>query len=212
MKVWIVCTGEAQAPGRCTGAEFEAWMAAAPEREPPPYADKPMQGEGQTVLVPPGLAARRTAEQLFPGSELREEPLLAPIPERAFRAGGLSLPFRLWRQMAKLQRNAADPRQPESRRQALERVERLIARLETEGDRHALVADTALAALLMDRLRLHSCSFARTGLLRLRPYERILATGRDLHCGGCQHNCFLSSPGCGIGRDKAARLKQGYKA
>ena len=212
MKVWIVCTGEAEPPRRCTGAEFEEWTAGAPEREPLPFADRPASGEVRTVLVPPGLAARRTAEWLFPGAELREEPLLAPMPERAFRTGGGALLFRLWRQMAGLQRAAGNPRQPESRRQAEQRVEGLIARLEAEGERHALVADTALAALLMDALRRRGCSFARSGLLGLRPYERILATGRDEHCGGCQHNCFLSDPGCGIGRDKAERLRQGYQA
>ena len=35
--------------------------------------------------------------------------------------------------------------------------------------------------------------------------ERIRVTERSDHCGGCQHNCLLKNPGCGVGKDKAAR-------
>ena len=28
---------------------------------------------------------------------------------------------------------------------------------------------------------------------------------KEAHCGGCGHNCFLSNPGCGVGREKALR-------
>ena len=213
MKIWIVCTGEPDAPGRCTGPEFEAWMAAAPEQEPVLCTEKAMHGEGRRVLHAPGTAARRTAEQLFPGALLEAEPLLSPIPEKAFRDGKASLPFFIWRRMARLQSRTANPRQPESQKQAIRRLDALIDRLMREGDEHTLICDCVLTPLLTDRLRLRGCSsIRRSGMLRFRPYERLLVTGQDLHCGGCVHNCFLSSPGCGIGREKAARLAQGYRA
>ena len=28
------------------------------------------------------------------------------------------------------------------------------------------------------------------------------------HCGGCRHDCPLSAPGCGVGKEAAARQKQ----
>ncbi len=57
----------------------------------------------------------------------------------------------------------------------------------------------------MDAFRVRGYCFARSELGAVRPGERILVTSRTAHCGGCGHNCMLSSPGCGIGRDKAQR-------
>ena len=41
--------------------------------------------------------------------------------------------------------------------------------------------------------------------MKIQPLERFLVSRREEHCGGCQHNCFLSNPGCGVGREKAMR-------
>ena len=68
-----------------------------------------------------------------------------------------------------------------------------------------MVSHPGFIALLLDRLRVRGYCVARTGLGRVQPLERLLLTRRDMHCGGCAHNCLLSNPGCGIGRDKAAR-------
>ena len=213
MNIWVICTGAPDAlPKRCTGAAFEAAMAAAADGAVPPYTGKPLQGAGRPLYAAPGHAARETAKALYPDADIQVEPLLSPIPQRAFRDGEQSRPLWLWQAMARLQRKTGNPRQPESQKQAEQRLDTLIDRLEETGKDCILVADTELAALLLDRLRLRSCSFARSGVFRLQPYERILVTARDTHCGGCGHNCFLANPGCGIGRDQAARLKQGYKA
>ena len=41
------------------------------------------------------------------------------------------------------------------------------------------------------------------GSLVPRPLERVRATKRSLHCGGCAHNCLLSEAKCEKGRSKA---------
>ena len=82
-----------------------------------------------------------------------------------------------------------------------------LSRLEKEGKDCMLVADCLLTAELLDRLRLRGYTVSRSGIFRYRPWERILLTRRDQRCGGCGHNCLLENPGCGVGRDKAARQK-----
>ena len=62
------------------------------------------------------------------------------------------------------------------------------------------------------RQALRSCAFccgrwksSGASFGALMPGERIRVTERSDHCGGCQHNCLLKNPGCGVGKDKAAR-------
>lgn len=206
MKIWIICAGEAAGlwPKRCGAAEFEELARLATEREPEDREEKKLTGEGRVVYVAPTAAARKTAALCVEGGEYREEALLAPVVLRAWRDKGTAAPRR-WRQMARVQRAMGNPHQPESRKQLAARAEALFARLETEERDCVLVADCLLTEQLLDRARVHGYAIARTGVFRYRPWERILVTRRDLHCGGCGHNCLLSNPGCGIGRDKAAR-------
>ena len=206
LKIWIVCTGEREGvwPKSCGAAEFEQAAALAASSEPEDRGEKKISGAGRLVLTAPCPAARKTAELCVDGGELREEPLLAPVEERAFREGGRA-PLWLWREMARLQRNLGSPRQPESRKQIDARAEALLCRLEEDEKDCVLVADSLLAERLLDRARIHGYALARTGIFRYRPWERVLVTRRDMHCGGCGHNCLLTNPGCGIGRDKAAR-------
>ncbi len=205
MKIWIICTGEAEGlwPKRCSAAEFETLARMASQREPEERPEKKLKWGG-LVLHAPCAAAAKTAEICVEGGVRREEPLLAPVIQRASREGGSASP-RHWLQMARLQRKLGNKRQPESRKQLNQRAETLFARLEREGKDCVLIADCLLAEQLLDRARVRGYTHARTGIFRYRPWERILLTGRDLHCGGCGHNCLLSNPGCGIGKDKAAR-------
>ena len=214
VKNWILVCGAAERPlpKRCTGAAFEQALAAEAESGISPYAGRPMTAGERRIYVAPGRRARETAERVIPGAELAVEPLLAPIPRRAWKDGGAEHPLWLWLAMARRQARAGDPRQPESRKASVERAEALIAKLEAEEKDCLLVLDGDFLTLLLDRLRLHGCSSQRTGLGRWQPFELILASCRDQHCGGCAHNCLLSNPGCGIGRDKAKRLQEGYRA
>jgi broad specificity phosphatase PhoE len=214
MKIWILVCGEAELPlpKRCTGAAYELALAAREESGILPYTGRTMKAAGRTVYVAPGRRARETAERMIPGAEFRTEPLLAPIPRRAWKDTEAVHPLWLWQTMASWQARAGNPRQPESRQASIERAEALLARLEAEEKDCVLVLDGDFLTLLLDRLRLHGCSSQRSGLGRWQPLERILASRRDQHCGGCAHNCLLANPGCGIGRDKARRLEEGYRA
>ena len=211
MKIWILVCGAAETPlpKRCTGTGYERALAAEAESGlAEAYTGRAMTAGGRVVYAAPGRRARETAEQAIPGAEIREEPLLAPIPRRAWKDTAAEHPFWLWRAMARRQARAGDPRQPESLEASLARAEELITKLEAEGRDCLLVLDGDFLTLLLDRLRLRGCSSQRSGLGRWQPFEQILVSKREEHCGGCGHNCFLSNPGCGIGRDKAARKAQ----
>ena len=209
MKIWIICTGEKEDlwPARCGAADFEALCRRAQEEDPGPKEEKKLPWEKGLVLIAPCPAARRTAELCVDGGSLSEEPLLAPVLSRPWTERG-EHPLWLWWEMARLQRNLGGRGQPESRREMAARAEKLMVRLEEAEKDCVLVADCLLTEELMDRARVRGYTRARTGIFRYRPWERILLTRRDLHCGGCAHNCLLSAPGCGVGRDKAARQKR----
>ena len=205
MRLWILCTGRAKLdwPRRCDAAGFEAACTREAncgiETEPV----RPIQAAGRPVYVAPGRAARETAELLVPGAALTEEPLLAAIPDRAFRESCRPLPLWLWRLMVWLQTLLGSSRQPKAAR--IRQAEALIGQLEARGEDCVLIASIPLVRVLMDRLRIRGCCLTRSGVLQLRPLERIRVSRREEHCGGCAHNCLLSNPGCGVGRDKAAR-------
>ncbi len=206
MKIWILVAGEREDlwPKRCDAAGFAEAVRRAAEEPPETREEKKLSGEGREVLIAPTPAALRTAELCVEGGTWREEALLSPVTERPYREDGRR-PLWLWRRMAELGRRRGDPRQGESQKAVAARAEELFTRLEREEKDRILVADRLLARELMDRARLHGCDLARTGVFRPAPWERILITRRDQHCGGCRHNCLLSNPGCGVGRDKAAR-------
>ena len=68
-----------------------------------------------------------------------------------------------------------------------------------------VIAPPRLLRFLLRALEKRRCVIRRAQSGAIRPGERIRVTERSDHCGGCQHNWLLSNPGCGVGRDKAAR-------
>ena len=205
MKIWIICTGEKTGlwPSRCSAAEYDTLSRKAQEEIPGPREEKKLPWK-ERIFIAPTPAARETARLLLDGGTVIEEELLAPVIPRAGADKG-QRPVWLWRETARLQRSIGNPRQPESRKQISARAEQLMARLTAEEKDCVLVADCVLTEELLDRARVRGYTLARTGIFRYQPWERVLLTKRDVHCGGCAHNCLLSNPGCGVGRDKAAR-------
>ena len=108
MKVWIVVCGRAASalPGRCTGAEYEKALAAEAESAIEAYAGRAMKAAGRAVYTAPGRRARETAEQMIPDGEPVSEPLLAPIPRRAFTDAAGERRLWIWDRMARRQRDA----------------------------------------------------------------------------------------------------------
>ena len=205
MKIWIICTGakEELRSGRCGAAAFQA-LARRGQEDPGEREEKKLPWTNGRVLLADTPAARKTAGICVEGGQLLIEPLLAPVIPAPWTDRG-EHPLWLWREMARLQRGIGSPRQPESRRQLAARAEKLMERLTEEEKDCVLIADPVLTEGLLDRARVRGYTRARTGIFRYQPWERVLLTKRDVHCGGCGHNCLLSNPGCGIGRDKAAR-------
>lgn len=210
MKIWIICTGEKEGfwPARCSAAAFAELSRRAREEDPGPREEKKLSWGKGRILIAPCHAARRTAELCVDGGEAAEEPLLAPVVSLAPGDGEGERPVWLWRELARFQRRCGSKRQAESGRAVSARAEELMARLEEEEKDCVLIADCLLTEELLDRARVRGYTRARTGIFRYRPWERVLLTKRDVHCGGCAHNCLLSNPGCGVGKDKAARQKK----
>ena len=209
MRLLLICRGAAAqaVPRAMDSAGFDALCQMENEGAIAPASGKAPALLGRPVYAAPGLSAQQTAEQLFPDTEIHVEPLLSEIPCRAYKDTPRRLPLWFWRFMAWLQRLLGLARQGENRRESAARADRLLDMLAAQGGEAILIVPPRFLPVLLDRLRQYGCCAQRSGVLRYRPFERILVSERAEHCGGCRHNCLLSDPGCGVGRDKAARRR-----
>lgn len=163
---------------------------------PPPEGYRPLKAGTRRLLVSPRADAVQAALRLYPALPAETEALLDELPARPYEATPAFLPRFLRRRLAS---RCAD------RRAAAARADALLDKLEESGRDSVLLTHPLLAAAVMDRARVRGCVSQRTGLGPVKPWERILISRRTDHCGGCDHNCLLSNPGCPVGRDKAAR-------
>ena len=209
MSMLILCAGKPLTPleGSYTSSGFDAAAAAAVQSAAEAPTERRIAPGGRVVYVGEELLSRSTAEQILEPCEFHVEPLLNEIAVRSFADTDRPLPTEKWLRKAAAQRRAANPRQPESRTAVVARADALIRKLEEAGGDSLLIACPIFLAELLDRFRVHNYVVQRGGLFRFRPLEKIVVSRKDEHCGGCQHNCFLSNPGCGVGRDKAMRQK-----
>ena len=207
MKIVILSCGKVSEANRTeiNSAAFDELYRLTVEGDIEPAAAKHIAAEGRRIYIGCGKAARQTAEQFIDGESVTEQALLNEVPQRAYRDSETALPLRHWQRMAALQRYLGNRRQPESRAQALARADELISRLEAGGQDCILVSYPIFLKYLLERLKAHGYCVARSEIFSIKPLERILVTRRDMHCGGCSHNCLLTNPGCGVGRDKAQR-------
>ena len=207
MKILILCSGKAAMTWeeRYDSAGFERAVSLEADCDIQPAEVKTIQADGRPVYVSSLNTARSTARFLLPGAEPIREPLLDEVPRRACKDSEKPLPLGYWQRMARLQRAMGVGRQPETNAQAKGRAERLIALLEERGKDCILVSHPIFIQILLDRFRAHGYVAARSEIFRVKPLERILITRRDMHCGGCSHNCLLTNPGCNVGKDKARR-------
>lgn len=202
----LCCAFPASVPARLDAAGFASFCRNRADLaiERPPV--KQILVQGRDVYLAGGEAPRQTAELLLAGPvELSREPLLDEVPMAPFADTAKALPLGLWLRMAWLQRSLGSSRQPESKKAALKRADALIDKLERRERDCILIGFPAFIALLLERFRARGWCDARSGVFAVQSLERILLTRRDDHCGGCSHNCLLTNPGCGVGRDKAMR-------
>ena len=148
-------------------------------------------------------AGMKTAEILFERTgPIEATPLLDDVPIRAFRDTGRALPLWLWKAMAEAQWRADSRRQGETRYQTERRVEKLADRLEAESEDCIVICRGLTLSALKTVLRRRGFLMEGGGLAA-KPLERVRATKKTLHCGGCHHNCLLTEAKCHIGREKA---------
>jgi hypothetical protein len=188
-------------------ANFDEAAAAVIRSAAEAPSERRISPGNRVVYIGEGFLARSTAEQILEPCEFHVEPLLNEIAVRSFADSDRSLPADKWLRKAAAQRRAGNPRQPESREAVIARADALIRKLEDAGGDSLLITYPIFLAELLDRFRVHNYVVQRGGLFRFQPLEKIVVSRKDEHCGGCQHNCFLSNPGCGVGRDKAMRRK-----
>lgn len=162
---------------------------------------------GYRVYTGTAPACVQTAELLF---ELSAPPAvterLDDVPLRAFRTGGGFLPRRVWQTAGAIQWAAGVGRQSETRAETLKRVTEFVLMLEKE-ERDCIVVSRGLTmAALKTVLRGRGYCLEGGGLVP-EPLERVRATKRSQHCGGCAHNCLLSEAKCDTGKNKARGIR-----
>ena len=149
-------------------------------------------------------ASAQTAAALFDMSEAPEQtPLLNDIPVRSFRDTEKTHSYRFWQNMGKIQWYLGNDRQPETRTGTLKRVQALLEQLEEEEKDCVLITGGLTRSALLQLLSRRG--YLIEGERREKPLARVRATKKNMHCGGCMHNCLLTDPGCDIGKDKARR-------
>lgn len=195
MNIMLICSAEGPMPDMAyTGDAYREARRRALDCREPPRDLKALKGGDRRVYVSSAPAALSSAEALCPGCE----PVIHVGLDEAFGSGAFpnaALPLSLRAFLERPRGSAlADARS---------RAEALAALLTQEGRDCVLISHPAQIPQLMDALRRRGYCFNRSNLGAIRPLERILATSRTAHCGGCGHNCMLSNPGCDIGRDKA---------
>lgn len=93
----------------------------------------------------------------------------------------------------------------ESVRTVKQRASAFAKLLLSEGTPCIVFSPPQILPFLLRALEKKGCIIRRSENGPIRPGERIRVTERKDHCGGCRHNCLLSNPGCGVGKDKARR-------
>ena len=210
MTVLILCTGApAQPPtGKLSSREFDtAWERAQDGGICPPPAGRKIDPSGREVYLAEGSPAAETAAQMLEECSMITEPLLNEVRVRSSCETDTQHDAAVWLRKAARQRKQADARQPESQKQIKERADALILKLAKEDKDCILITGPIFLTELLDRFRVQNYVIQRSGIFRVRPLEKFVISEKEAHCGGCGHNCFLSNPGCGVGREKALRRK-----
>ena len=146
-----------------------------------------------------------TAERLFPGSMIRKTELLNEVPIRSSCDTSHSSGYSRWMLRGRLQWLIGHARQPETRKQSMERASRFLHMLENEGKDCIIVGHGFFLNVFLWKCARSGYRITRGSLLRIDHLERIRIASRNMHCGGCAADCLLTSPKCQTGKEKAAK-------
>ena len=209
MSYLILCSAQSSSPlqGKYTSHQFDT----AVKQEHSAFAVVPemrkIESGGRPVYIADDLLSADTAKKVIQNGAAYREPLLNDIPLRSYIDTDKVLSVETWLHKAEAQRKKGNSRQPESQTEVIRRADKLIEKLERDGKSAILVSYPSFISILLDRFRIRGYVSQRNGIFRLKPLEMIVVSRREEHCGGCSHNCFLSNPGFGVGKEKASRIQ-----
>lgn len=190
----------------CDSADFDQICQTGPSCDIEAAVNERGSSSNRPVYVSSSKGALQTAELLFNDAAVVEEALLDEVPQRSHKDTDKKLPLWYWQFMASIQRFLGNSRQPESNSQIKARADRLLDQLEARNQNCILISHPIFIKVLLNRLGKRGYRITRGNFFNIAPLERILITKPNMHCGGCGHNCLLSNPGCGVGRDAATRI------
>ncbi len=205
MKIILIYQAATDMPWAASYDAASFARAAAEELLRPAAPVHVKKGDASAYRIYTGTAPAsvRTAELLFDFTEPPiATPLLDDVPLRAWRETDKVYPLARWRRMAWAQWRFGGGRQAEKRKDTLARVGELIDRLEAEG-RDCIVVSRALTMEALKTALRRRGYTVDGGRLLPKPLDRLRAAKQTERCGGCNHNCPLSSPKCDVGRRKA---------
>ena len=135
--------------------------------------------------------------------------LLNEVPKRSYKDTDSKISKAVWTARSRIQWFFNNRRQPEVKTDTVKRAERIADILEAEGRDCVLISHEFFLYTLKGVLEKRGFLIERSSTGRIKNWERIRASKRDIHCGVCGHNCLLTNPGCSVGRDAA--MRQGIK-
>jgi len=146
-----------------------------------------------------------TAERMFPNAVIRRTALLNEVPICSSCDTDFSSGYSRWMLRGRLQWLIGHARQPETRKQSLERASRFLHLLEEKGEDCIIVGHGFFLNVFIWKCARSGYRITRGSLLHISHLERVRIASRSLHCGGCAADCLLTSPKCQTGKEKAAK-------
>ena len=165
---------------------------------------KAAKADGYRIITSSQERAKETARMMFGDVPLIESDFFVEVPLVSFLDTEKRLPRRLFDVMGRLGWLLGSERQPESRKQTMERARKAAALIDQQGcDCVVISHGFFMRCLLKVYARGKGYTVSRGTLFSIPPLSRIRITMTRDHCGNCAHNCLLDNPGCEIGRMKA---------
>ena len=170
------------------------------------YQGRTWKPEGFQIYISGLQRTFDTANQVFEGDfGFIKTELLNEVPKRSYKDSKAKLPRFWWTFRSRMQWYLNSSRQPEVRKQTVARAKELVDMIEKEGKDCILISHEFFLYTLKGELEKRGYLIERGSTFRIKNWERIRASKRDMHCGVCSHNCLLTNPGCDVGRDAASR-------
>ncbi len=209
MKIILIRQAETDMPWaeRCDAAGFEQALRQELACHIVPVSVRKGDASAYRVFTGTSPASAETAELLF---DLKNPPVRTPllddVPLRAFQDTQALHTPRFWLTAARAQWTLGSARQPETRRQTERRAGEFVDMLEKDEFDSVVVCRGLTMTALKSVLRRRGYVLEGGGL-RPVPLERVRASRKSLHCGGCARNCLLSEARCQTGINRAKGIR-----